>query len=57
MFAALEKLKELKESSPKNSTGGGSSGARPDLITVGKEQVIKGRQDLPNQPIGFNFQA
>ena len=48
MFAALEKLKELKESSPKNSTGGGSSGARPDLITVGKEQVIKGRQDLPN---------
>ena len=43
MLAALEKAL-----SPKNSTEGGSSGARPDLITVGKEQVIKGRQDEPN---------
>ena len=46
MLATLEKLKE--SNSPKNSTDEGSSGARPDLITVGKEQVIKGRQDLPN---------
>ena len=46
MLAALEKA--MDKYSPKNSNDGGSSGARPDLITVGKEQVIKGRQDEPN---------
>lgn len=47
MFGMLAKAME-DNSQNSGTEGGSSSAARPDPITVGKEQDMEGRQDLQN---------